>query len=75
MSANVLLSTIILVAFIVTVVLAIGSYAAYKMRERRRPTPVPGTSDEPVFFERFYPRGAAASSSESPPETEEDRHS
>ena len=38
MSVNTLLSTVILVSFIVTIVLAIGSYMAYKLRERRRPT-------------------------------------
>ena len=55
MSANALLSTIILVAFIVTVVLAIGSYAAYKVREHRRPRPAaPPSGPEPVFFERIY---------------------
>jgi heme/copper-type cytochrome/quinol oxidase subunit 2 len=56
MGLNTLLSTIILVAFIVTIVLAVGSYVAYKVRERRRPSASSGAaSDEPVFFERFYP--------------------
>jgi heme/copper-type cytochrome/quinol oxidase subunit 2 len=55
MSANALLSTIILVAFIVTVVLAIGSYGAYKMRERRRPGNEPAAAGrEPEFFERVW---------------------
>lgn len=56
MSVNVLLSTIILVSFIVTLVLAVGSYVAYKARERRRPRAVPSGSGEPQFFERFYVR-------------------
>ena len=56
MSINVLLSTIILVSFIVTLILAVGSYLAYKVRERRRPAVFgPGDGDEPVFFERFFP--------------------
>lgn len=59
MSINALLSTIVLVTFIVTVVLAVGSYAAYKVRERRRPDTARIASDEPVFFERFFP-GARA---------------
>lgn len=60
MGINALLSTIILVAFIVTVVLAIGSYMAYKVRESRRPALAHVASEEPVFFERFYPtRGDA----------------
>lgn len=55
MSINTLLSTIILVTFIVTVVLAVGSYVAYKVRERRHPDTSRIPSDEPVFFERFFP--------------------
>jgi hypothetical protein len=56
MSVNALLSTVILVSFIVTVVLAIGSYMAYKMRERgRTPAGRADVAGEPVFFERVYP--------------------
>jgi hypothetical protein len=32
-----LFSTIILVSFLVTIVMAVGSYVAYKLRESRRP--------------------------------------
>lgn len=56
MSVNQLLSTVILVSFIVTLVLAAGSYLAYKMRERRRPSATP-SQDGPAFFERVYPAG------------------
>ena len=57
MSANALLSTVILVSFIVTIVLAVGSYMAYKYRERRQPKAAFSQSgDEPVFFERFFPQ-------------------
>jgi hypothetical protein len=62
MSVNALLSTIILVTFIVTVVLAVGSYVAYKVRERRHPDTSRIASDEPVFFERFFPGDRAAAS-------------
>lgn len=56
MSINVLLSTIILVSFIVTLILAVGSYMAYKFRDRRRPAPMlTGDGDQPMFFERFFP--------------------
>jgi hypothetical protein len=54
MTIEKLFSTIILVAFLVTIFLAMGSYAAYKWRESRRPKldeQVP--SDEPVYFERI----------------------
>jgi hypothetical protein len=61
MSVNALLSTIVLVSFIVTVVLAVGSYMAYKIREGRRPpATLANLEGEPVFFERVYPGGGAA---------------
>jgi hypothetical protein len=61
MSLNQLLSTVILVAFIVTLVLAVGSYMAYKARERRRPRGAgSGADGAPVFFERVFPTGRAA---------------
>ena len=59
MSMNQLLSTVILVSFIVTIVLAAGSYLAYKLRERRRPASDREAGDGPVFFERVYPTGPA----------------
>lgn len=64
MSVNALLSTVILVAFVVTVVLAVGSYLAFKIRERSRP-PARYTSVEgaPIFFERVYPGRAAQQAS------------
>jgi heme/copper-type cytochrome/quinol oxidase subunit 2 len=51
-----LLSTIILVSFLVTILMAIGSYVAYKLRESRRPR----EDDEVVagespFFEIIRP--------------------
>jgi hypothetical protein len=51
MELGALLSTILLVSFIVTIILAIGSYMAYKFRERRRPHEVV-RGDAPVYFER-----------------------
>lgn len=44
------LSALILIATIATVVLAVFSYAAFKLRNRRRPK---GTAEKPVFFRRF----------------------
>lgn len=64
MTINVLLSTIILVSFIATIILAVGSYMAYKVRERRRPEPVGGASGDPMFFERFFPRRLEADAAE-----------
>lgn len=54
MRMDTLLSTIILVSFLVTIVMAVGSYAAYKLRERRRPhVEVRSLSDESPYFERI----------------------
>lgn len=51
MSLDILLSTILLVSFLVTIVFAIGSYIAYKLREGRRPA-LEEPSGTPRFFER-----------------------
>ena len=66
MDINMLLSTVVLVSFIVTIVLAVGSYLAFKGRERRRPEPeLRRRGGEPVFFERIYlqPKKADAAGS------------
>ena len=52
MDLGTLLSTILLVSFIVTIILAIGSYMAYKFRERRRPREAVRGDGAPVYFER-----------------------
>jgi heme/copper-type cytochrome/quinol oxidase subunit 2 len=52
MDLGTLLSTILLVSFIVTIILAIGSYMAYKFRERRRPRESVRGDGAPVYFER-----------------------
>ena len=62
MKLDSLLSTVILVSFLVTIIMAIGSYAAYKLREARRPRPdevVPG--GESAFFERIVASDAVDS--------------
>ena len=49
-----LLSTIILVSFLVTILMAVGSYAAYKLRETRRPRAESRPPDEASpYFERI----------------------
>ena len=54
MRIDTLLSTIILVSFLVTILMAVGSYAAYKLREARRPRAEPILQgDESLFFERI----------------------
>ncbi|HEY2856684.1 MAG TPA: hypothetical protein VGJ18_27815 [Gemmatimonadaceae bacterium] len=54
MSINLLLSTIILVSFLITIVMAVGSYVAYKLREARRPQlELPAVEGESPYFERI----------------------
>jgi len=53
-SVNILLSTIILVSFLVTIVMAVGSYVAYKLREARHPRlELPSDDGESAYFERI----------------------
>jgi hypothetical protein len=55
MDINMVLSTVVLVSFIVTIVLAVGSYLAFKGREVRQPAAeLANRGGEPVFFERIY---------------------
>lgn len=54
MSFTTLLSTVVLVSFLVTIVMAIGSYAAYKLRENRRPALDKMTAEgESPYFQRI----------------------
>ena len=54
MQLDALLSTIILVTFLVTVIMAVGSYVAYKLREGRRPRPDAIAVDSAMaYFERI----------------------
>ena len=54
MSVNLLLSTIILVSFLVIIVMAVGSYVAYKLREARQPRfDTPLVEGESPYFERI----------------------
>ncbi len=63
---NTIMSTVIMVSFIVTIVLAVGSYWAYKLRERRKPKGVRAADEAPVFFERIYPAQAKSPAVRSP---------
>lgn len=71
MKLDALLSTIILVSFLVTIIMAVGSYVAYKLREARRPHSDPGTALEPgrgapllpgqsAYFEQIGPADLAS---------------
>ena len=65
MSFTTLLSTVVLVSFLVTIIMAIGSYGAYKLRENRRPVIAPlDSGGESIYFERVTPEELAASPTE-----------
>lgn len=54
-----LLATLIFVSIIITMVLAVASYFAYKLREARRPRTAAELRQEgetKVFFEPYRPR-------------------
>jgi len=52
------LSAVILISTIATIFLAILSYAAFKLRDRRRPKAKKGSA-EPVYFHRYRRRSEA----------------
>ncbi len=59
------LSAVILISTIATVLLALISYAAFKLRDRRKPK---GAGGAPVFFHRYEePVEATAGDPESSP--------
>ncbi len=53
MTVGTILALVILISFVVTLILAVGSYAAYKLREARRPRPIFQAETEFQFFERY----------------------
>lgn len=55
------LSAVILIATIATILLATLSYAAFKLRNRRRPH---AQGDRPVYFHRFTSAGSSEVSRE-----------
>jgi hypothetical protein len=62
MTLDTLLSTIILVSFLVTILMAIGSYIAYKLRESRRPRDEAlVVAGESPFFEVIRPEDSSTS--------------
>jgi hypothetical protein len=62
------LSAVILISTIATIFLAVLSYAAFKLRDRRRPKAKKGSS-EPVYFHRYRnPGGGESEGGEGGPE-------
>ena len=61
-----ILATVIFVSIVVTLILAVASYFAYKVREARRPRTASELRNEgqnKAFFEEYRPGAAAASAS------------
>jgi len=59
-----ILATVIFVSIVVTLILAVASYFAYKVREARRPRTAAELRSEgqnKTFFEEYRPGAAAAS--------------
>jgi hypothetical protein len=57
-----ILATIILFTTVATLAVALAAYAAFKLREKRKPakgTAIagPGGQIEPIFLERYVPEG------------------
>jgi hypothetical protein len=56
-----ILATIILFTTVATLAVALAAYAAFKLREKRKPGkgsgPQAGVAIEPMFLERYVPDG------------------
>jgi len=62
------LSAIILISTIATIFLAVLSYAAFKLRDKRKPKAKKGAA-QPVYFHRYRTRsGGGETSAEGDPE-------
>ena len=58
-----ILATVIFVSIVVTLILAVASYFAYKVREARRPKSAAELRQEgkmKVFFEEYHPEESAS---------------
>ena len=55
------LSTVILISTLATLILAVASYVAFRLRDRRKPYGVAkktATANDKTFFVRYLPPGA-----------------
>ncbi len=65
-----ILATVILITTVGTMVVGVGAYAAFKLRDKRKPSKVRGDATlnvsglhEPVFLKRYVPPTLAGSNS------------
>ena len=64
-----ILATVIFVSIVVTLILAVASYFAYKVREARRPKTAAELREEgqlKVFFNEYKPEESAATTNSAP---------
>lgn len=64
-----ILATVIFVSIIVTLILAVASYFAYKVREARRPKTAAELRQEgqmKVFFNQYQPKAGTAATAGTP---------
>ena len=66
-----ILATVILVTTIATMIIGVGAYAAFKLRDKRKPKPKATSADpdakvvkEPIFLKRYVPEAAPQPSSD-----------
>lgn len=62
MTVGTILALVILISFLVTLVLAIGSYSVYKLREARRPRQIFQAETEYLYFDRYIHTAEAQAS-------------
>lgn len=60
-----ILATVILVTTIATMIIGVGAYGAFKLRDKRKPKPKATYTDpdekvvnEPIFLKRYVPESA-----------------
>ncbi|MBS3996539.1 MAG: hypothetical protein KGZ67_04280 [Hydrogenophaga sp.] len=68
-----ILATVILVTTIATMIIGVGAYAAFKLRDKRKPKAKSVNTDpdakvvrEPIFLKRYIPESASQPSSDKP---------
>jgi len=64
MTIGTILALVILISFLVTLILAVGSYTAYKLREARRPRQIFQAETDFQFFDRYVHTPEAQASRE-----------
>lgn len=66
-----ILATVILVTTIATMIIGVGAYGAFKLRDKRKPKPKVSYADpdvkvvnEPIFLKRYVPESSSQTSTD-----------